>query len=335
MNGMRQRRKIVMVGVLLMTGMVLLIDAFALGKKIHSKFQDADGQTVKADDGTISSEDDRTAEGSSASGTDKNTSKEPDTDKSDAGKSDPDDGISMTVVDPDGPMVAFTFDDGPYSPVTDRIVAAFEKNGGSCTFFNLGERWESGMTDYIRSGQNAVAKGDEIATHTYNHPDLTTLSPEAIRNQVNKSCKLIEKNTGKPVALLRPPGGAVNETVSASVGKPMILWSVDTQDWKNRDADMVYDTAISQIQDGSVVLMHDLYETTATAVERLLPELKKQGYQFVTVSELCEYRNVELEDGNIYGNNTIKNPDKPATDEGNSDDASADYINYDDEESPE
>lgn len=341
MNGMKTRQKIVTVGILMLIMVTLLVNTVVFSKRFRSSVRNKDSQqTVKADENKDKSlNDGKKTTGKTSTSTKKTTEKST-TDKNTGKKegSSQKDEIVMSVVDPDKPMVAFTFDDGPYSPVTDRIVAAFEKAEGNCTFFNVGERWEDGYTDYIASGKNALAKGNEIATHTYNHPDLTTLSEESIKEQVKKSCKLIEKNTGTEVKLLRPPGGAINEKVSNSVGKPMILWSVDSLDWKNRNTDAVCSAILDQIQDGSVILMHDLYETTAEAVERLLPKLKKQGYQFVTVSDLFEYRDVTLEAGGTYGNNTVVNPKKGESGSNagetssGGDSTSDDYINYDDNE---
>lgn len=341
MDGMKTRQKIVTVGVGVLILVTLLVNTVVFSKRVRTSIHNKDNQqTVKADDNKDTSQNDKNKTVGKTSKSTKKTTEKSTTDKStkDDKNSSAKDDIIMTVVDPDKPMVAFTFDDGPYSPVTDRIVAAFEKAGGNCTFFNVGERWEAAYTDYIASGKNAVAKGNEIATHSYNHPDLTTLSEDAIKNQVKKSSKLMEQNTGKEIKLLRPPGGAINEKVSNSVGKPMILWSVDSQDWRTRDTDAICSTVLDQIQDGSVILMHDLYETTAKAVERLLPKLKKQGYQFVTVSDLFEYRDVTLEAGGTYGNNTVVNPQKTESNsnEGENssggDSASDDYINYDDDE---
>ncbi len=82
--------------------------------------------------------------------------------------------------------------------------------------------------------------------------------------------------------------------------KPLILWSVDTRDWESRDADKVYDHVMSHLSNGAIILMHDVYSSTQKAVERIVPELVKRGYQLVTVPELAEYKNVKLEDGKSY-----------------------------------
>jgi peptidoglycan/xylan/chitin deacetylase (PgdA/CDA1 family) len=283
MKGMNLRQKIITIGVLVLIMVTLLMNTVVLSIRVRNRLRNDDHQTVQADD--------KTQMTTEQAGNPDRQEKE----------------VIMTVIDPNKPMVAFTFDDGPYSPVTDRLVAAFENTGGNCTFFNMGERWEESYTSYINSGINAVNKGNEIGVHSYHHKDLTTLSASAVKKQVKKSCRLIEQYTGQTVNFVRPPYGSINETVSKNVGKPMMLWSLDSYDWSTRDANVIYRNVYKNIKDGSIVLMHDLYDSTAEAVERLLPKLKKQGYQFVTVSELYEYRGIELKDGEAYGNNAVSN----------------------------
>ena len=100
--------------------------------------------------------------------------------------------------------------------------------------------------------------------------------------------------------LLRPPYGSVNDTVKASIQKPFVLWSIDTQDWKNRSRDAIVKEVLDHVQDGDIILMHDLYATTADACEIILPALAKQGYQFVTVSELLAEREIIPAAGHVY-----------------------------------
>lgn len=310
MKGMNLRQKIITVGVLILILVTLLMNMVVLSIRIRNKFRKEDHQTVQADDSTQMTTEQIVVQESS--------------EKKD---------VIMTVIDPNKPMVAFTFDDGPYSPVTDRLVAAFEKVKGNCTFFNVGERWEENYTSYINSGIHAVNKGNEIGVHSYNHIELTGLSPSSVKKQINKSCKLIQERTGQTVNLVRPPYGSIDETVSDNVGKPMILWSLDSYDWSTRDSKVIYRNVYNNIKDGSIVLMHDLYEATADAVELLLPKLKKQGYQFVTVSELYEYRDIELKDGQAYGNNAVSNTRNVVSNiEVSSSTGIDDYVDYEEGE---
>lgn len=201
-------------------------------------------------------------------------------------------------------LVCFTFDDGPYAPVTNKILDTLEKYNGRATFFVVGDRADTYSDEIIRASK----MGCEIGTHTYSHVNLNSLSVPEMQNEIKKSCDAISKYTGKKVKVLRPPEGAANDTVKANVGMPMALWSVDSRDWDYRNADKDYQTVMDNVFDGSIVLMHDLYPATADAVARLIPELAKQGYKFVTFSELMKIRGVDVEPGEKYFSATPQTP---------------------------
>lgn len=193
-------------------------------------------------------------------------------------------------------LVCFTFDDGPYAPVTNKILDTLEKYNGRATFFVVGDRADTYSDEIIRASK----MGCEIGTHTYSHVNLNSLSVPEMQEEIKKSCDAISKYTGKKVKVLRPPEGAANDTVKANIGMPMVMWSVDSRDWDYRNADRDYQTVMDNVFDGSIVLMHDLYPATAEAFARLVPELKAQGYKFVTFSELMEIRGVDVEAGEKY-----------------------------------
>lgn len=201
-------------------------------------------------------------------------------------------------------LVCFTFDDGPYAPVTNKILDTLEKYNGRATFFVVGDRADTYSDEIIRASK----MGCEIGTHTYSHVNLNSLSVPEMQEEIKKSCDAISKYTGKKVKVLRPPEGAANDTVKANVGMPMVLWSVDSRDWDYRNADKDYQTVMDNVFDGSIVLMHDLYPATADAVARLIPELAKQGYKFVTFSELMKIRGVDVEPGEKYFSATPQAP---------------------------
>ena len=193
-------------------------------------------------------------------------------------------------------VVALTFDDGPYTPVTMRILDALEPYGAHATFFVVGNRIKNYSECLIR----ATNLGCEIADHTWNHTTLTKISGDAVYSQIWQCADEVYNLTGVCPRVMRPVGGSYNSTVSANVGMPMIIWSVDTNDWKYRDSNHVINEILNNVKDGDIILMHDLYETTATAVETVVPALIEAGYTLVTVSELAEYRGVEMENGKAY-----------------------------------
>ena len=115
-------------------------------------------------------------------------------------------------------LVCFTFDDGPYAPVTNKILDTLEKYNGRATFFVVGDRADTYSDEIIRASK----MGCEIGTHTYSHVNLNRLSVPEMQKEIKKSCDAISKYTGKKVKVLRPPEGAANDTVKANVGMPMV-----------------------------------------------------------------------------------------------------------------
>ncbi|MBR5975809.1 MAG: polysaccharide deacetylase family protein [Clostridiales bacterium] len=193
-------------------------------------------------------------------------------------------------------IVALTFDDGPYTPVTMRILDALEPYGAHATFFVVGNR----IANYSECLIRATNLGCEIADHTWNHTTLTRISGDAVSRQIWDCADAVYNLTGVCPRVMRPVGGSYNSTVSANVGMPMIIWSVDTNDWKYRDSNHVINEILNNVRDGDIILMHDLYETTADAVEYVVPALIEAGYTLVTVSELAEYKGIDMENGKAY-----------------------------------
>lgn len=199
-------------------------------------------------------------------------------------------------IDPNKPMIALTFDDGPYTPVGNRILDALEQVGGRATFFYLGERVHEGTAGVI---QRAKALGCEIGSHSYDHANLTKLEASEIWDQFSRTDQNLKKVAGVTADILRPPFGAVNDTVKETVAKPIVTWSVDTLDWKSRDAEKIAKEILENAKDGDIVLMHELYPSTAEACEQVIPKLAEE-YQLVTVKELMQARGIQMQNGKIY-----------------------------------
>ena len=203
-------------------------------------------------------------------------------------------------IDKTKPMIALTFDDGP-SAHTDRLLDIFKSCGGKGTFFVVGNIID-GRADTVK---RIVSDGHEIAGHSWNHRQLTSLSESDIRDQIMSTRAKIYDLTGYDAKLVRPPYGAYNDTVKAvaeGVDVSLINWSVDTLDWKYRDADTVYKAITEEAYDGAIILCHDLHKTTVDAMERAIPALLEKGYQLVTVSELLEAKGKTIEAGKVYFN---------------------------------
>lgn len=143
--------------------------------------------------------------------------------------------------------------------------------------------------------------GCELGNHTYDHTDLTTLSAEDISSEIAQVDERLVNLTGEGASVVRPPYGSVNDTVKTVVGTPMILWSIDTLDWKTLDVESTVEEVMNNVQDGSIILMHDIYSTSVDAAEILIPQLIEDGYQLVTVHELASLHNQKLSAGITYG----------------------------------
>lgn len=191
--------------------------------------------------------------------------------------------------------VALTFDDGP-SSFTNRLLDCLEKNKAKATFFMVGKEIEY-FSDEVKRMKNL---GCELGNHTYSHADLTGLSPEDISSEIGAVDNLLMEFTGQGASVVRPPYGSVNSTVKSVVGTPMILWSIDTLDWESQDPQKIAEIVRSQAEDGSIILLHDIFSTSVDAAEIFIPEMIKEGYQFVTVHELAEKNGIKLQTGTTY-----------------------------------
>lgn len=202
------------------------------------------------------------------------------------------------LIDPTRPMVALTFDDGP-GKHTSRLLDIFAAYDGKGTFFVIGNILENRSEVLNRM----INKGHEIGGHSWDHRQLTKLNDSDLINQLTGTRAKIYELTGVDTTLLRPPYGSYNSQVKnicKDMGIVMVNWSLDTLDWKYKDADRLYHTILDEVQDGDIILCHDLHGSTVDAMERVIPELIARGYQLVTVSELLDQRGDVIEAGEVY-----------------------------------
>lgn len=191
----------------------------------------------------------------------------------------------LEQIDPSKPMIAVTYDDGPSSVHTPKLLDVLENNYAVATFFMVGQNI-SGNEDIIRRSYNL---GNEMANHTWGHVNLSSSSTDVINQQLSDTDAAIKAIVDVENPLLRPPYGAFNDNVKSVSGKSIIMWSVDTRDWDTRSSDATYQ-ACMEAQDGDIILMHDIHESTIIAAEDIITGLQEKGFQLVTVSELYEYR---------------------------------------------
>lgn len=190
--------------------------------------------------------------------------------------------------------LAFTFDDGPDEKQTLKILEVLEKNDAKATFFVVGSR----VKKYPDILKKELAQGHEVGNHTYHHPSFQNIAPNKVLNEISETQDAIFAATGHRATFFRPPGGQFNEKI-VNIAKEnklqLILWSwhQDTKDWASPGVQTIVNRVLKNVRNGDIILMHDcVYHEpqTAEALSILLPELKKRGYSFVTVSQLLAHR---------------------------------------------
>lgn len=205
--------------------------------------------------------------------------------------------LFSNIIDPNKKMVAITFDDGPHNVNTNKILEALEKYNARATFFMLGQNI-SANADTVKK---VYDNGNEIGIHTWDHPQLTKLSAENITKQVQSTSDIIYDITGYRPKLVRPPYGAINSIVKSTLSDySLILWNIDSLDWKSRDENKIVPLVMENVQDGDIILLHDIHSTTVPAAEKIISSLVEQDYQLVTVSELLETKGYDLNTTQVF-----------------------------------
>ena len=189
------------------------------------------------------------------------------------------------------PLIALTFDDGP-GQYTDKLLDCLEENNAHATFFMLGQL----VGQYPETVKRMVELGCELGNHSWDHQNMLDLSLDGVVKEFGDTDQALIDACGQESTVIRPPYGNYTDDIIAAVGKPFILWSIDSLDWKYLDADLDYNGIMndSNLGDGAVILMHDIHGPSVDAALRLIPALVDQGYKLVTVSEMAEAKNVTL-----------------------------------------
>lgn len=203
-------------------------------------------------------------------------------------------------IDENRPMIAITYDDGPYAKVDYDLYEIFHKYGAKATFYSVGSRMSPGELDNIREG---IRLGMEFGSHSEYHGNLAKQEVDEAYEEVMEPVSYVEEKLGYRMKTYRPPYGARNYELEDIIGMPAILWTVDSKDWSNRDEDITYDNIMKYVEDGDIVLMHSLYSSSEKATRRLVPDLIDRGFQLVTVSELLKYKGYDIDTIKVYGHN--------------------------------
>lgn len=193
-------------------------------------------------------------------------------------------------------LVALTFDDGPKSSTTPRLLEGLAQRGVKATFFLIGSQIE-GNEALVRQMD---AEGHQIGVHTFDHVTLQGLNRRDFDAQVARTRQILEELLGHGNFLLRPPYGQVDQGVKSWAGSSVILWSVDPEDWHDRDVTRETRHILDHVQNGDIILMHDIFPESVDAALAVVDALHAQGYAFVTVDELFAARGVDMEPGCVY-----------------------------------
>ena len=183
-------------------------------------------------------------------------------------------------------LVALTFDDGPNPDVTPQILELLKRYDAQATFFMLGSR----VQYYPEIVKSIYDQGHEIGNHTWNHPQLTKMSEAQILKEYSSTEQAIIQAIGVPSTVFRAPYGASNSLVKNTIDSSHVLWSIDTEDWKHRSANKILPYVENSMHNNAIILMHDIHQSTADGLESVLKFLQNAGYEFVTVSEVVQYK---------------------------------------------
>ena len=195
-------------------------------------------------------------------------------------------------------LIALTFDDGPRRSTTTRLLDGLAERGVKATFFLVGAQIEHNE-DVVRRMDE---EGHQIGIHTFDHVKLTGLNRADFDSQVEKSRDALKAVLGHNDFLLRPPYGMLDESVKSWAGCPIILWSIDPEDWRDQDTDRVAAEVTAGARDGGIILLHDIFPESVDAALQIVDALHQQGYLFCTIEELFAARSIPLEAGESYWN---------------------------------
>ena len=178
--------------------------------------------------------------------------------------------------------IALTFDDGPHPVYTEQVLQVLDHGNIPATFFLLGQNIEEHQ-DLVKE---IDAKGHLIGNHTYHHVQVTSLPLDQACEEIQKTSDLIESLTGKGTEYVRPPFGTWSEGLEDRLNLIPVMWTIDTLDWTTENVDEIVCRVTEQAEENGIILMHDGYESTVQALERFIPLLEAEGYEFVTVDQV-------------------------------------------------
>lgn len=202
--------------------------------------------------------------------------------------------LPIYSVDTNDKKIAITFDSSWGNDNTDKILDILDKNNAKATFFVIG-RWAE---DYPDETREICKRGNEIGNHSYKHLDMTNMSQEQIKNDVKDAEDKIYSIAGVRTKVFRCPSGSYNNSVVDAVnsmGYKCIQWNVDSIDWREQGQKVEYDRVMSKVKPGSIILFHNNSKYTPYNLDKILNNLKDDGYKFVRISDLIYDNNYYID----------------------------------------
>ena len=203
--------------------------------------------------------------------------------------------FQMEMVEVDAPVeglddgtkkrVALTFDDGPHPKVTKQVLDTLDRYNAKATFFMLGNR----VQYYPEIALDVLNRGHEVGNHTWSHPVLPKLTETQIMSEFTTTENAIIEAIGQESTVFRPPYGSTTDSINAMIPREVAIWSIDTLDWKHRNANQLVQSVKNQMHNNAIILMHDIHQSTADGLNDVLAYLANEGYEFVTVSDIMPY----------------------------------------------
>lgn len=193
------------------------------------------------------------------------------------------------------PCIALTFDDGPSAQTTAALLDGLKERGAHATFFLIGEQIASNEALVLRMAE----EGHQVGSHSFTHIRLDAAGEKEL-SEIAQTDTALRTLLGEHDYWLRPPWGFCGDALKGAVSVPLAFWSIDTMDWSVRNADLIAHQIIETAQDGDIVLLHDIFETSVEAALRAIDVLSAQGYEFVTLEELFARKGITPQAGHFY-----------------------------------
>ena len=189
--------------------------------------------------------------------------------------------VSSSMVE-EPPKIAITFDDGPSSQCTGRLLDGFKERDVKATFFLIGENAKENPELVKRLDE----EGHLIGNHTYHHVEITKVSDEEAKKEILDTNKVITSITGKSVEYMRPPFGLWQRNLEMEIEVLPVMWTIDPLDWTTENVDEIVNKVVTEAEENDIILLHDCYDSSVDAALRIIDILQKKGFEFVTVDQL-------------------------------------------------